>query len=150
MAFVILGEPASKANSRKFALVGPKDNQRPQFIKSQKARDYERHARQQIPEHCLVMMTGPVKVNCTIFYASERPDLDESIVLDCLQPKYSKLINGRELVRKGVILNDRQVREKHIWHRIDRVNPRAEIEVIALVPQALDLELRQVEEVPFG
>jgi hypothetical protein len=44
--------------------------------------------------------------------------LDESVILDCMQ---------------GFIYeNDRQVKEKHIFHRLDKANPRAEITVSTL------------------
>lgn len=60
-------------------------------------------------------MQGDVSVTITIYYASRRPDLDESVILDCMQ---------------GFIYeNDRQVKEKHVYHRLDKVNPRAEITV---------------------
>ena len=60
-------------------------------------------------------MSGDVRVDITIYYASRRPDLDESVILDCMQ---------------GFIYeNDRQVKEKHIFHRLDKTNPRAEITV---------------------
>ena len=69
-----------------------------------------------------------------IFYASERPDLDESIVLDVLQDRYSRTIpinpivpSRRVLVQSGVYRNDRQVREKHVYHAIDKKNPRTEV-----------------------
>jgi hypothetical protein len=52
----------------KFTLKG--DAKRAAVIKSQKARGYERAALMHI------------------WYASERPDLDESIVLDVLQDRY--------------------------------------------------------------
>lgn len=135
--FTIMGEPASKANSRELVLMGKKgEKKRPALIKSEKARDYERDAQLQIPSAARAMFTGPVRVTLRIFYASERPDLDESIVLDVLQAKYSKVKDGpRELLRAGVYANDRQVREKHVYHAIDRANPRAEIEVEALAPQ---------------
>ena len=48
-----------------------------------------------------------------LYYASRRPDLDPSLILDALQ--------GR------VYRNDRAVREMHLYHRLDRENPRAEI-----------------------
>jgi Holliday junction resolvase RusA-like endonuclease len=125
----ILGEPASKANSRMLVKFGD----RPASIKSGKARSYEKTAQAQIPENTRVMFQGPVRVTLEVYYASERPDLDESVVLDVLQAKYAK--GTRELVRPGVYANDRQVREKHVYHRIDRANPRAEITVEPLCPQ---------------
>lgn len=61
----------------------------------------------------------------TIWYASRRPDLDESLILDLLQVDEKKYKD-----KKGVILNDRQVREKHIYWRLDPENPRCEIRLV--------------------
>lgn len=119
----LLGEPASKANSRKIVTFG----NRPASIKSDKARNFEKSAIEQIPEHARLMLTGKLRASIWIFYASERPDLDESVVLDVLQARYKGKGALREMVSKGVYVNDRQVREKHVYHRIDRVNPRVEI-----------------------
>jgi Holliday junction resolvase RusA-like endonuclease len=107
--FTIFGEPASKANSRRLVTRGGK----PMFIKSQKALDYAGAFKRQAPE--TVPMECDVKVTMTIYYASRRPDLDESLVLDLLQ---------------GVAyLNDRQVKEKHICWALDKDLPRCEIMV---------------------
>jgi len=124
----ILGEPASKANSRKLVKFG----KRPAIIKSEKARSYESTALLQIPPALRVRLPGRVRVTMHIFYSSERPDLDESVVLDCLQDRWHGKGEHRTLVQAGVYRNDRQVREKHVYHSIDRANPRAEIEVEAL------------------
>lgn len=129
----ILGEPASKANQRKLVTFGD----RPAIIKSDKARSYEKAALMQIPPSACVMLQGPVRVTMTIFYASQRPDLDESVILDVLQAKYAK--GTRALLRGGVYVNDRQVREKHVYHAIDKTNPRAEIVVEPMAPQQVDL-----------
>lgn len=137
ICFTILGEPASKANSRKVAKFG---NRPAMLIKSDKARDYERDALAQIPPRFRVQLTGPVRATLRIFYASERPDLDESIVLDVMQDRYKPEKISKEqkaagvkpkrvLVQKGVYVNDRQVREKHVYHAIDRKNPRVEITI---------------------
>jgi Holliday junction resolvase RusA-like endonuclease len=125
--FTILGEPASKANRRRLVRIKGK----PAFIKSEKALAYELAAALQIPQSACVMFTEPVRVTMRIYYATERPDLDESVVLDVLQARFSTSKDGarRFCVRAGVYVNDRQVREKHIYHAIDRKNPRAEIEV---------------------
>ena len=120
-----LGEPASKANSRKIVTIGG----RPASIKSAKASAYASAAQLQIPALARVMFEGPVCVTMTIYYASERPDLDESLILDVMQAQYAGAGKSRVCVRRGVYRNDRQVRERHIYHRIDRINPRAEIEV---------------------
>lgn len=139
IAFTILGEPASKANSRELVTFGRGEDARPALIKSKKARAYERDALLQIPAAARVRIDGPVRVTIRIFYASERPDLDESVVLDVLQDRYRGKGEHRQLDQKGVYRNDRQVREKHIYHGIDRVNPRAEIEVEPLVAQQQDM-----------
>lgn len=137
ISFTILGEPASKANSRQIVTIGG----RPSSIKSKKARGYEVDALPQIPMEARVRIEGPVCVTLTIFYASERPDLDESVVLDVLQDRWSKRdSNGRrELLQAGVYCNDRQVREKHVFHAIDKVRPRV---VVVVAPRAPNAELK--------
>lgn len=128
---MILGQPASKANSRQLVTI----KGRPAFIKSPEAREFERSALLQIPASAKRMLTGPVRATIRIFYASERPDLDESVVLDVLQARYETRCEQRVLVRKGVYLNDRQVREKHIFHGIDKSNPRAEVIIEPMTAQ---------------
>ena len=145
ISFVILGEPASKANSRKLVTIGG----RPSTIKSDKARSYEAMALPQIPPRARVQLKCPVRATLRIFYASERPDLDESVVLDVMQDRYKTVGKGdakrRELVQRGVYVNDRQVREKHVFHAIDRANPRTEVMIEPLASlthqSTLDLEL---------
>jgi Holliday junction resolvase RusA-like endonuclease len=151
IAFTILGEPASKSNSRIPRIVKSKKTGEPytMFIKSVKANHYERDALKQIPPDARQMLEGPVRVTLRIFYASERPDLDESVVLDVLQAKFFKNDAGiKQCTRRGVYINDRQVREKHVHHFIDRNNPRSEIEVEPLVPQQVQMEVdvQQVKE----
>lgn len=110
--FTIYGEPASKANSRQ--LVTNARTKRPMFIKSGKARDYEAAVKKQV-RPISPLLTGPLSITATIYYRTRRPDLDESIILDALQ---------------GLIYeNDRQIREKHIYHGINKENPRTEIEI---------------------
>lgn len=142
VSLTIRGEPASKANSRKIVRFG----ERAAVIKSQKARDYERTALLQIPADARQRFEGPVRVTLRIWYASERPDLDESVILDVLQDRYEGKGEARKLARSGVYRNDRQVREKHVFHGIDRHNPRAEIEVEPLAPQAVALPLEPRRE----
>ena len=125
--FVILGEPASKANSRREA-VNAKTGRR-MVIKSEKALLYRDAALQQIPPACRKQLIGSVRVDMRVFYASERPDLDESLILDCLQDQFMRVGGKRVLSQRGVYCNDRQVREKHIYHRIDKANPRTEIQI---------------------
>lgn len=124
IAFTIHGEPASLKNSRQIVHFGD----RPASIKSKKARAYEQLALCQIPAMARQMICTPVRVTMRIFYASERPDLDEAAILDILQAKKVRGV----VVREGVYVNDRQVREKHIWKGIDKKDPRAEIVVETL------------------
>ena len=141
--FTILGEPASKANSRQIVTIGD----RPSLIKSRKARNYETDALMQIPPAARQRIAGPVRVTLRIWYASERPDLDESVVLDVLQDRYGKSKRGpngeqvapRPLLQAGVYRNDRQVREKHVYHGVDRANPRAEVIVEPLQAQQVEI-----------
>jgi Holliday junction resolvase RusA-like endonuclease len=156
--FTIFGQPQSKANSRMLVhMPDGKGGKRPAFIKSSEARKYEKDALRQIPPLCRRQIEGPVRVTIRIFYASQRPDLDESVILDVLQDRYHKddETDQRVLVQKGVYRNDRQVREKHIYWGLDKGNPRAEIEVEPLEAQLFDnpapalTKRDQVEELPF-
>ena len=130
ISFTIRGEAASKANSRSIVQMGG----RMASIKSEKARSFEAVAMLQIPPHAKQMLSGPVAVDMRIWYASARPDLDESIVLDALQTKYTGTGAKRKLVRAGVYINDRQVFEKHVFKGIDPANQRVEITVRPCVP----------------
>lgn len=111
--FQILGEPASKANSRKIVLI----KGRPASIKSDKARNYAKIFTAQC-QKLDYLFENDVKVEMLIFYASRRPDLDESLILDLMQ---------------GIIYNnDRQVKQKNIYWGLDRENPRTIIRVSSL------------------
>jgi Holliday junction resolvase RusA-like endonuclease len=109
----ILGQPYSKANARKLATV----KGRMRFIKSDAALGYLKTFAMQCPT-LDPMFTGDVHVELEIFYASRRPDLDESLILDALQ--------------KRVYLNDRQVRKKTVTGWVDPDRPRVIIRVSPL------------------
>lgn len=112
LSLKIFGEPASKANSRRQVFIRGKS----MFIKSSKALAYSKSFKQQCATAQVVKLTGDVVVTIRIWYASRRPDLDESLILDLLQDVAYD--------------NDRQVKEKHIyWMGVDKENPRCEIEV---------------------
>lgn len=142
VALTILGQPCSKANSRQIVLIGGK----PKPIKSKVALAYERDALRQIPATARQRFEGPVCATLRLFYESERSDLDESIVLDVLQDRWKRGDGDRVLVQAGVYRNDRQVREKHVYHGIDARNPRAEIEVETMNAQqsVMDVEAEEV------
>ena len=116
LVMIIRGEPASKANSRKVVRIGGMSR----LIKSAKALTYSDMFKAQAKPIDPLIETD-VRVTMFIFYASRRPDLDESLILDLLQ---------------GVAyVNDRQVKEKHIYWGLDKDNPRAEIIVDVLPVQ---------------
>lgn len=106
ISFTVYGEPASKANSRRWTGKF--------FIKSEKALNYGKEFGKQCPV-LDPLMDGDVRVTMTIYYASRRPDLDESLILDLMQ--------GR------IYENDRAVKERHTYWGLDKENPRAEITV---------------------
>lgn len=101
----IMGEPASKANSRRMVLIGGK----PRFIKSKKALKYSRDFDLQCPV-LDELMDGDLAVAMKIYYRTRRPDLDESLILDLLQDKLYK--------------NDRSIKLKYVLHGLDKENPR--------------------------
>lgn len=144
IAFTILGQPASKANSRKIVTLGG----RPSVIKSAAARKFEADALKQVPPKFRLRLEGPLAVTLRLYYATERPDLDESIVLDALQDRWKRdsITGERVLVQSGVYRNDRQVREKHVYHGVDKGRPRAEVWIVALQPQIVELDLRPAND----
>lgn len=117
LSIIIFGEPASKANSRRVVRIGNMSR----LIKSQKALTYSDAFKQQ----CIQLdhlMTGDLRVTLHIYYASRRPDLDESLILDLMQ---------------GLIYeNDRQVKERHAYWGLDKENPRSEI-LVEQIPDVM-------------
>jgi Holliday junction resolvase RusA-like endonuclease len=105
---ILHGEPASKANSRRLVTI----RGQARLIKSQKALDYVAAVKRTYPP-LVPLLEGDLRMTADVYYASRRPDLDVSLILDALQ----------DIVYR----NDRQVREMHLYHRLDRANPRAEI-----------------------
>jgi Holliday junction resolvase RusA-like endonuclease len=107
--FIVHGEPASKANSRRWTGKF--------FIKSEKALNYSKEFLKQCPR-LETLLEGDLRVTIRIWYASRRPDLDASLIFDLMQ---------------GCIYeNDRQLKEQHLYWGLDKEDPRAEITVEAL------------------
>lgn len=123
--FTIRGQAASKSNRRRLVLMGGKI--RP--IKSVEALAFERAAQLQIPKAARIGFAGEVALTLTMYYANQQSDLDESVVLDALQDQFARVGGKRIVTAIGVIRNDRQVREKHVYHFIDKANPRVEVEI---------------------
>jgi len=110
----ILGEPASKSNSRRLIRTAGK----PRFIKSQKALDYAHAFHLQAPK-IDELIEGDVLMWCQVFYATRRPDLDESLIMDALQAA-------------RIIGNDRQIKAKVVLWGLDRDSPHADIKLACL------------------
>lgn len=113
ISFTILGQPCSKANSRQNVRIRGKTI----FIKSKTALQYVQDFHKQCPR-LEPMLIGDVGLHMTIYYASRRSDLDESLILDCMQG--------------FIYLNDRQVKERHVFWGLDKENPRTEIKAWSL------------------
>ena len=96
ISIVVIGEPCSKANSRR--LVKSKSG-RPLFIKSQKALDYVKD------------------------FGKQCPHLDESLILDCLQGLVYK--NDRQVKEKhiywGGVDKENPRAEIHVRHLQDGI-----------------------------
>ena len=110
---MIIGEPASKANSRRLVTI----NNRAAFIKSKKAISYSKDFEKQCPV-LDDLYEGDLAVAMKIYYQSRRPDLDESLILDLLEGKMYK--------------NDRSVKLRYTEWGLDRECPRTYIVLGAL------------------
>ena len=104
--FTIHGEPCAKANSRIMIF----RNGKPRCVKNKASQDYVDNFIKESKLLNIPEFVGDVILHCTIFYKSYRKDLDESLIMDCLQ-------------KSGILRNDRQIKEKHIHHRISRESP---------------------------
>ena len=115
-SFTILGEPASKSNSRRLVMFGRGPKARPAIIKSAKALNYVESFRWQCPRPTR-MLEGDLAVSLIIFYASRRPDPISGIeiVLDAMQ--------------NLLYANDRQVKRLLFDWGLDPARPRAEITI---------------------
>lgn len=111
---VIRGELASAKNSRDLVPRKSKGG-KPYMasIKSAKAQAWVAGAVPQMRKP-REPIAAPVVLTATCFYGSQRPDLDEALLMDALQL-------GR------VIVNDRQIRTKHVYWGLDPANPRVEV-----------------------
>jgi Holliday junction resolvase RusA-like endonuclease len=109
----VLGEPASKSNSRRLVSYGG----RPRFIKSEKALSYSDAFKLQVPV-LDSLAEGDLFFGAKIYYSSRRPDLDESLILDLLQER--------------IYTNDRQVKCRFVLWGLDKENPRAELYICSL------------------
>ena len=114
IAFTILGEPVSMKNSRQ--IFRDRKTCKPFSAKSAEAAKYARDGRLQIPR-LPTLLAGPVSVTATLYYKDRRKDLDAELIIDMMQ--------GR------IYANDSCVVEKHLFRKIDKLNPRAVVTVEA-------------------
>lgn len=114
LSYVIIGEAASKSNSSRIVFLG----RRPRIIKSHKALGFVAKVKKQL-KPAKKLLEGDLAVEIHMWYKSRRPDLDESLVLDCLQGIAYK--------------NDRQIKEKHVYHHLDKLKPRVHI-TVSVIP----------------
>ena len=121
MVCTILGEPASKANSRRLVTIGGK----PRFIKSKKALAYSKAFALQCPVK-KELFSEDVFIAIKIYYASRRPDLDPSLILDLLQDRF--------------YTNDRLVKGQYIEWGLSKNNPRSLIVVTRLEDKDLAIK----------
>jgi hypothetical protein len=100
-------------------LLGPKNNKHRASIKSDAALQFERNWALLMPQPKETYL-GDVALWCIIYYPNRQRDLDVALLQDQLQTKKVKGF----IVRRGIIQNDRQVKEIHARHEIDAARPR--------------------------
>lgn len=111
--FTVYAKAKSKANNRMMIRPG-------MIIKSPEALAFVKAVREQMP-FIDPPLDGPLAARIDIYYPSRRNDLDESALLDALQPTKKD--------PRCIYLNDRQVKQRlTTWH-LDPDNPRVEMSI---------------------
>ena len=80
-------------------------------FKNPEAQRYVKDFLKQIPGNLQVRYDTPVRLTALIFYKTKRPDLDESLLMDCLESS-------------SIITNDRLIWDKQILKYFDKHIPR--------------------------
>lgn len=123
--FTILGQAYSLKNTRDiFPVKAEKGVKCPHCrralriitVPNEKAKLFEKAFAQQLPDRAKQGLVTAVRADIEIFYPSNLQDVDEALVLDCIQ-------------RNKVIENDRQIVAKYVVKRIDKDNPRVECKI---------------------
>ncbi len=126
----VIGQLPSMKNNRKIAHFQKKGEAkvRKAVIKSDEAQAYVTGFLWQVRRPKETYM-GPVFLEADIYYRNQACDLDESLLMDCLQ------LGSVKNPGAGVIGNDNQIKDKHVrWH-FDDVKPRI---VVRLTPYVGD------------
>ena len=121
---LVLGHLPSMKNGRKIVEWAQGGGTRKAVIKGDEARAYVTGFLYQVrrPKQ---PYTGPVFLEADIYFRNPACDLDESLLMDCLQVGTVKNPGA------GVIKNDNQIKDKHVrWH-LDQSRPRV---VVRLTP----------------
>jgi|TARA_Y100000310_G_scaffold330493_1_gene402238 Holliday junction resolvase RusA-like endonuclease len=90
--------------------------------KSAEAQEYLKDFIMQVPRSAKAYFEVPVHLKADIYFRSNRSDLDDSYLMDCLE-------------RSGIIENDRLVWSKEIRKFISKDNPRVELVVKPLTQE---------------
>jgi Holliday junction resolvase RusA-like endonuclease len=124
ITFCILGQAVSAKNAK----IQSVKHGRAFSFKNPKLEAFEDAFILQVPPEARQAWSCRVAVSLTLYYASDRPDLDPTVIYDLLQ---SPRQIGRHLRKgAGVIQNDRQIVETHAYKRIDAKNPRIEVRIV--------------------
>ena len=118
----ILGQPASKSNRRRW--VKNRKTGKMLSIKSPEALAYEQSVKAQVIRIAPLFL-APIKATIHIWYKTHQSDLDPSTLLAALQDR--------------LYANDRAIKEMHLFHHIDKVNPRATVTLEQLNDQQLSV-----------
>jgi hypothetical protein len=109
--FVVLGNLPRKSNSRRI-FTNRKTN-RPIIVKSADALDYERSFAMQtkgVPKGKFDKKQT-IALTAWVYYRNPLSDLSDELLCDLME-------------KTGIIPNDRQIKVKHLYGGIDKVNPR--------------------------
>lgn len=113
VVLTIYGVLASGKNSR---IITRTKAGRMMSIKSERAQGFRNDFLKQIPYWAKKGLEGDIALTARIYYPSRRSDLDDTLLCDLIQ-------------EAGIILNDRQIKEKHLYGYVDPKNPRVEFAV---------------------
>lgn len=116
--YTIYGNLPRKSNSRRLVYSRGK----PLFIKSEKALQYEKDFLNQMTH--VEPLQGPICLKAVVWYSSRRPDLSDELLCDLIE-------------KSGLVDNDRQIFEKHLYKKLDPQNPRVEFSLTPIEESSL-------------
>jgi len=123
MKLIIYGQQPSLKNSKEQAFNKKTGHFFP--VNNPEVKQYIEDFDKQILGNQRKELDGDLSLVGIIYYRSNRSDLSEELLMDCLE-------------KSKVIINDRRIVHKNIYKKIDKNNPRVEIEI----NQLADYQLR--------